>query len=203
MTQADNKGLRLLVDMPQLEYETVVGDGSRLRQVLVNLLSNAVKFTNSGNVIVSLLELDTIDVVGAGESEKVSCIYRITVSDTGVGIAPMALNSLFDPFVQEDASTTRRFGGTGLGLAISKEIAEAMGGRIQVSSIQVIGSEFTLDIPLAANKKATSLKLAPDKSKQSIALLSGDDAIIEILEKMLTSIGGRPLVCNDKADLIR
>lgn len=211
MTQADNKGLRLLIDMPQLEYETVVGDGSRLRQVLVNLLSNAVKFTSSGNVTVTVLELDAseagmglaIDDDKSRVLEAETCFYRITVSDTGLGIAPKALNSLFDPFVQEDASTTRRFGGTGLGLAISKEIVGAMGGRIQVTSIQGKGSEFTLDIPLGKKTAGTRLTLSPSKSKRSIALLSDDTAVLEILEKMLPSLGGRPLVCNDKKDLIR
>ena len=201
MTQADNKGLKLLLDMPQLTYESVVGDGSRLRQVLVNLLSNAVKFTNQGHVMIEVQQLGQQDSSDCA-SDGAPCLYRLTVKDTGVGIAETALHSLFDPFVQEDASTTRRFGGTGLGLAISKEIVEAMGGVIRVTSIQGKGSEFTLDIPLASDQVATEYRLSVTQADQKIALLSDDSPTLDILEKMLLGMGGRPLRCRDKEDLI-
>lgn len=204
MTQADNKGLKLLLDMPQIPQETVIGDGSRLRQVLVNLLSNAVKFTANGNVTVSVSVLTgpPPGLVTDDQIEEDVNYYRLSVKDSGVGIAAKALASLFDPFVQEDASTTRRFGGTGLGLAISKEIVQAMGGIINVTSEQGRGSEFTLDIPLRADKTGTALKLTKVRLDQKIALLSDDLQNLLILERMITDLGGHPLRCRDRDDLL-
>ena len=122
-------------DVPRL----VLTDGSRLRQVALNLLSNAVKFTEAGTV--------ALDVRVAGRRRgRAEVVLR--VSDTGIGIPPENLDSLFDSFTQVDASTTRRFGGTGLGLAISKSLVEHMGGEVTVESTPGEGSAFTVTVPL-------------------------------------------------------
>ena len=119
---------------------TVRGDPARLRQVLLNLAGNAVKFTDRGTVVVR---------VESVEQHPGPRGLRFSVRDTGVGIAPEAHVGLFEPFIQADGTTTRKFGGTGLGLAICKELVEAMGGHISVESSLGSGStfEFTIELP--------------------------------------------------------
>jgi PAS domain S-box-containing protein len=126
----------------------IVGDESRLRQVLLNLLSNAVKFTDQGEVVV---------LVDAEESAGGSYRLELAVRDTGIGIPPDRMDRLFTSFSQVDASTTRRFGGTGLGLAISKRLVELMGGTIAVESELKQGSVFRISLPVAAADVPTKL----------------------------------------------
>jgi PAS domain S-box-containing protein len=130
---ASAKGLELLVDVDPAVPRLVRGDPTRLRQILVNLLSNAIKFTGRGEVMLAVRGRDVKD-------EAVTLDF--TVRDTGIGIPADRIQSLFDPFIQADSSTTRRFGGTGLGLSISKRLAEAMGGDIHVESRVDEGSTF-------------------------------------------------------------
>jgi CheY-like chemotaxis protein/HPt (histidine-containing phosphotransfer) domain-containing protein len=117
----------------------VKGDASRLRQILTNLLGNSIKFTESGHV-----ELKVFCTEQSSDRIRLRC----TVQDTGIGIAPAALERLFTPFTQADASTTRRFGGTGLGLSIARRFVELMGGEIGVTSTVTVGSTFWIEIPL-------------------------------------------------------
>ncbi len=139
--RAAEKGIELVVDVPETIPDRVVGDPGRVRQVLLNLLGNAVKFTERGEVALR------VRVVEQGEGEAA---LRFEVRDTGVGISAAALDHLFDAFSQEDASTTRRFGGTGLGLAISQRLVTGMGGTIEVASVQGEGATFgfTLRLPV-------------------------------------------------------
>ena len=118
----------------------VSGDAGRLRQVLLNLASNAIKFTDHGKVVMS---------AGLESRDAAAVLVRWEVSDTGIGIDPNDRERLFQPFSQGDASTTRRFGGTGLGLAISRQLVEAMGGTIGVSSEPGFGSVFWFSVPLS------------------------------------------------------
>ncbi|MGE0483814.1 MAG: ATP-binding protein [Gammaproteobacteria bacterium] len=134
------KGLDLDIGLATDLPRWVLGDATRLRQVLINLVGNAVKFTAHGGVTLSA---EVVALPGPGER------VRISVTDTGIGIAPEALENLFQPFTQADSSTTRRYGGTGLGLAISQRIAAAMGGTLEVSSTPGAGSRFHLEWPLA------------------------------------------------------
>jgi PAS domain S-box-containing protein len=135
--------------------EWLSGDPARLRQVLFNLVGNAVKFTAGGRVHVG------IGSVGSPETPTLA----ISVSDTGIGIDADKLESIFHPFAQADASTTRRYGGTGLGLAISRQLVELMGGRISAESLPGKGSRFSVSIPLVACAK-------PQESTPPV--LSGD-----------------------------
>jgi PAS domain S-box-containing protein len=137
--QADVKSVDLIVHYGADAPTMFEGDGDRLRQVLMNLVGNAVKFTDDGHVLVS------VDVAPGGAGDRV---VRVAVSDTGIGIAPHKLQSLFEKFTQADTSTTRRYGGTGLGLAISKSLTELMGGRIEAVSNEGEGSTFTVVMPL-------------------------------------------------------
>jgi two-component system, sensor histidine kinase and response regulator len=133
--------LIFIVDIDPAVPAQVVGDSTRLRQVLMNLLGNAVKFTSKGEVEVSV-------VVHERTAEGVT--LTIAVRDTGVGIAPDAMERLFKPFSQADASIARQYGGTGLGLAISARIVQLMGGRIGVDSTLGFGSTFRLELTLRA-----------------------------------------------------
>jgi PAS domain S-box-containing protein len=137
--KASEKGLDLLVDYAVTAPTRFVGDATRVRQVVTNLAGNAVKFTSSGHIVLS------VDCTSPGGSNGQ---LRLTVKDTGIGIPPAKLGSLFEKFAQGDASTTRRYGGTGLGLAISKRLVELMGGAIAVASREGEGSTFSFSLPL-------------------------------------------------------
>jgi PAS domain S-box-containing protein len=132
-TRAGEKGLDLAYMVDANVPSAVVGDVTRLRQVLVNLLSNAVKFTETGEVVVSV----TSRAVAAGQDE-----LHFSVRDTGIGIPADRMHRLFQSFSQVDASTTRRYGGTGLGLVISRRLCELMGGTLWVESTVGVGSTF-------------------------------------------------------------
>ena len=141
--QIRRKQLKLKMDFDDRLPTTVTGDPGRLRQILLNLLSNAVKFTDSGMIQVLVSDIE--------QTADNRALIRFTVTDTGIGIAPDALKTLFQSFCQADASTTRRYGGTGLGLAISKRLAELMGGSIGVESAPGTGSRFwfTVNLPIS------------------------------------------------------
>ena len=158
--QAQSKSLPLHLAFDAPPATTLVGDPMRLKQVLGNLLGNAVKFTEHGSVT---LRVRLLAVDGAATPRRL--ILRAEVEDTGLGIAPTVAASLFQPFTQADASTTRRFGGTGLGLAISKHLAELMGGHIGLQSAPGQGSLFWIELPFT---------LADDRP--AVAVASGADA---------------------------
>ncbi len=143
-TNARAKGLQLSFETSYRCPEVLLGDVTRLRQVLVNLLTNAVKFTERGSVSVSA---DARPLIGK------EIDLRIEVRDTGVGIAPEKAARIFESFSQEDASTTRKYGGTGLGLAISKRLVELMGGTIEVESTPGEGSAFRFNTRLRTTRQ--------------------------------------------------
>ncbi len=138
--QLEEKSLGLKVEIDPAAPESIISDGEKLRQILINFLSNAVKFTERGGITISLQ-------YEAGDSGGQYPI-RINVTDTGVGIEQDKHALVFEAFKQADGSTSRRFGGTGLGLTISRELANLMGGRIDVRSQPGAGSTFTLLLPL-------------------------------------------------------
>jgi signal transduction histidine kinase/DNA-binding response OmpR family regulator/HPt (histidine-containing phosphotransfer) domain-containing protein len=176
--QAAGKGLDLLVDIPGDCPWQVVGDGTRLRQVVLNLVANAIKFTAEGLVVVR--------VTGVAAEGRWS--GRLAVSDTGIGIPEGQRDRLFRSFSQVDASTTRTYGGTGLGLAISQRIARAMGGDITVDSEAGVGSTFTVTVELGLAGEAP---LAPDESLAGRRVLVVDDSPtnLRILEHQLNRFG--------------
>jgi signal transduction histidine kinase/DNA-binding response OmpR family regulator len=144
--QAVQQRLELCWDVAPDVPERVIGDVTRLRQVLVNLLGNAIKFTPRGEVMLS---------ARASRLAAGSCELEVAVRDTGIGIVPDRQEHIFESFTQADASTTRTYGGSGLGLAICRHLVERMSGRIWVESELGHGSTFSFRIPLrleAANK---------------------------------------------------
>jgi CheY-like chemotaxis protein len=135
--QAQAKGLELAAVVDEALPAAVNGDPGRMRQVLTNLIGNAIKFTHTGEVTVKLV---------ATEVTSVDTVVRVEVSDTGEGVKPDKLEAIFQPFVQADTSTSRKYGGTGLGLAISGQLVALMGGDCGASSTVGVGSTFWFTI---------------------------------------------------------
>jgi signal transduction histidine kinase/DNA-binding response OmpR family regulator len=144
VSRAQEKGLELLIYYPLSVPSQVVGDPTRVRQILINLAGNAIKFTERGHILIEVECEDKTDHNGT---------FVIKVSDTGIGIADELRESIFEQFSQADESTTRKFGGTGLGLTISKQLVEMMGGSIDVKSAVDIGSEFFIRFKLPIEKE--------------------------------------------------
>jgi signal transduction histidine kinase len=142
---AQKKQLALTAEIPD-PFPPVFSDETRVRQILLNLLCNAVKFTPSGKITV---------VLSAEKGEDGSEEVLISVQDTGIGISPKQLGSIFEPFHQEDHGSSRRYGGIGLGLSISKQLVERLGGRIWADSAVQKGSTFTFTLPLVKPKHPT------------------------------------------------
>ncbi|MDH3718800.1 MAG: ATP-binding protein, partial [Planctomycetota bacterium] len=132
--KAQEKNISLVFEIDGLIPATIHSDPSRIRQILTNLVGNAIKFTDQGGV----------RVIASAEPTNDGKNFVIKVADTGVGMSPDALQRIFNPFAQADASVTRKFGGTGLGLSICKRFAEALGGHIEVTSQPGEGSVFTV-----------------------------------------------------------
>jgi PAS domain S-box-containing protein len=149
--RAAEKNLELLVDIGADTPRNFRGDPMRLRQVLLNLLSNAIKFTGHGEVNL------TLHAAAAGGGKMA---LSFAVRDTGIGIPPNRISTLFAPFIQADSSTTRRFGGTGLGLSISKRLAETMGGTIEVESTPGQGSTFRFAVCLPQGDSMVASEVA-------------------------------------------
>lgn len=182
--QANSNGLDLNCHFDPNIPPMVMGDPTRLRQILMNLLSNAVKFTERGEV--------SLTVTPAPESGP--DFLAIKVLDTGIGMKRDALDSLFDPFCQADISTTRKYGGSGLGLTIASNLTELMGGFISVKSAPGRGSQFTVLIPLEpASDDVTQEALAKTKNKQGfddlpsmhILLVQADVANLDLIRYYL------------------
>lgn len=151
--QAHSKKIELLCNIDRDISSHVLGDPTRVKQVLTNLLGNAVKFTNEGEVIVQVEKADNQD-----QTNRI----KFSVADTGVGISDEAQAKVFESFAQADGSTTRRYGGTGLGLAISKELIEGMNGIMGVASELGKGSVFwfELDLPSVTEDNADQIDYA-------------------------------------------
>jgi signal transduction histidine kinase/CheY-like chemotaxis protein len=177
---AEAKNLAFAIDVAEEARGWWRGDADRLRQILGNLLSNAVKFTPQGSVAAR------IDLSDAGG-------LKLVVTDTGVGIAPEKLPTLFEKFTQADNSATRRFGGTGLGLAICRELTQMMGGSIDVESREGHGSTFTVELPLGRGRPAALQASEPASADDDgdLRILAAEDNPTnqQVLGAVLGSLG--------------
>jgi signal transduction histidine kinase/CheY-like chemotaxis protein len=186
-TRASDKGLELLYDVAEDVPDVVVGDPTRLRQIVLNLVGNSIKFTDAGEVALR------VQVISATES---AATLRFDVADTGIGIPEDKQRTIFDAFSQADGSTTRRYGGTGLGLTICARLVSLMGGTIQVESAPGRGSRFTFTLTLGrAAAPAQQTSLTPS-ALHGLPVLAVDDceANLAILRKMLAA-GGMGVRC--------
>ncbi|MCG8492122.1 MAG: ATP-binding protein, partial [Sneathiellales bacterium] len=169
---ASEKDLDLsLAKLPPLKGD-IVGDPVRIRQVVWNLVSNAIKFTEKGSVNISL------DL----EEQEGQQDYILKVRDTGAGIAPDRLKDIFDPFIQEDNTITRKFGGTGLGLSIVKKLIEMMGGEINIESQVGKGTEFSVRLPLVYSQTVSKAKKeqASARHRKGARILVAEDNFVNI-----------------------
>ncbi len=193
--QAVAKGVEIIARYdPQLP-PSLVGDGGRLRQILMNLAGNAVKFTSSGHV---LLSVERLGAAGSPAAVGSPVELRVSVEDTGIGIPADRVGGIFEEFTQVDASTTRRYGGTGLGLAISKHLVDRMGGTLRVESELGRGSVFRFDLTLPASETQGSEEATGRSFSGQRALVVDDHPVNRvILREQLVGWGLRCDVVED------
>ncbi len=177
---AEEKGLELLFALPPGLPTALVGDPSRLGQVLLNLSNNAVKFTERGEVTVAVTET-------ARDGQRVT--LRFEVRDTGIGLAPEARVRLFQPFTQADASTSRQYGGTGLGLAICRHLVERMGGEIGVDSEPGRGSCFHFSVPFGLQPEAAPAPQDAGLHGMRVLIVDDHPAARELLRTLAAAFG--------------
>ena len=191
-TLATARGLALHFEIDDGLRGAVTGDALRVRQIVTNFITNAIKFTDVGQVRIHARRLDADRV-------------RIEISDTGPGIAPEALGTLFKPFTQGDQSTTRRFGGTGLGLSICRELATLMGGQVGVESQVGQGSHFWAMLPLPAGgapQPAVPTAVAGSLSGARVLMVEDNAVNMMIAVAMLESWGVAVMQANDGRDAV-
>ncbi|MFM2580918.1 response regulator [Vibrio fortis] len=184
--KAKEQKIALNVNISPNTPSRVMIDDHRLRQVLMNFMSNAVKFTTEGAVTLSIDTLSDVNSINqstpnAKESHTHSVKVRFSVQDTGIGIDEKQQKQIFEPFAQEDDSTTRQFGGTGLGLAISTQLVELMGGKIQLDSVKGKGSCFYFDLELPVDLDASK----PSTVTSNIILVSNNQHLTQRIEQDL------------------
>jgi CheY-like chemotaxis protein/anti-sigma regulatory factor (Ser/Thr protein kinase) len=178
--------LEIASDVDERLPEKVVGDATRLRQVLLNLAGNAIKFTEAGGVSI-------VVEPGIWPDEAV-----IRVRDTGIGIAAEEQERIFLEFVQADEGPARKFGGTGLGLAISQRIVERMGGRITVESAAGAGSTFSFTVPLAAAPDIDSAFSPPDLAGMAVLIVGAGAMETSLLAQRLGRWGAKTCIVTDE-----
>ena len=200
--RAQSKSIYLQWSFDQAIAGGVIGDPTRLKQVLANLLSNAIKFTEKGGVTVAF----TADAVSTA-----GFTLQMKVSDTGIGIAPDIVPRLFEKFVQADASTTRQFGGSGLGLSIIKAMVEKMGGTVSVSSKLGEGTEFSVRVPLQIDQALPSTSDTEDHADStlhiptSLRLLCAEDDMVnrQFLQVLLEELGVTAVFVENGLEAVR
>jgi signal transduction histidine kinase/ActR/RegA family two-component response regulator len=202
MVPAQAKGLALRFELAPETPVEVTADPVRLRQILLNLLANAIKFTDSGEVVLKAAP-DTSEHAPEG-----SVRLHFSVRDTGIGIAQDAVQRLFRPFEQADASTSRRFGGTGLGLAISARLVKTMRGRIWVESVPAKGSTFHFSVPLAipalvpVEESPASVPEAATVRPMAILVAEDNPVNQKVIKVMLERMGHRVVLAANGNEVI-
>mgnify|MGYP006278756365 CR=1 FL=1 len=190
--EARKKGVELITAYDEELPADLMGDPTRLKQVLNNLVSNAVKFTENGEVV---LRAETLKV-----TEK-SARVRFSVSDTGIGISEARKEAIFESFTQEDMSTTRKYGGTGLGLSISRQLVEMMEGQLRVQSQVGQGSVFSFEVPFERSvyHGAEAVPFNPKLAGMRVLIVDDNQTNREIYSQMCAGWGYRSTMVDDGA----
>jgi PAS domain S-box-containing protein len=198
---ANDKGIALVLEGPDDLPAHLVGDLTRIRQILVNLLSNAIKFTARGSVRLSVM---------AQRRAGNRVMLRLAVIDTGIGIEQGVAGRLFTPFTQADTSTTRRFGGTGLGLSIVKQLVDLMRGEFGVESTPGLGSEFWVVLPLGIASEAAVPPLAAEQgatmerrlSRMRVLVVDDSPVNLEVCQHILEREGAQVGTARDGREAV-
>ncbi|MGB7347422.1 MAG: response regulator [Pirellulaceae bacterium] len=201
--RAAEKNLELACRVAPTLPDCWLGDGGRLRQVLINLVANGIKFTESGEVTIDVSPVDPDAPLDSMSQEPIQ--LRFEVKDTGMGIPLEKQASVMEAFTQADASTTRRFGGTGLGLAISRQLVELMGGQLTIDSQENVGTSFRFTIPLAVGQRDS------DENDMRLQRLAGLEVLIvddnatnrRILDEILHAWNLRPTLAADGEEALK
>ncbi len=189
MAKASAAGIEVVIDIGADVPTRVVGDPTRLRQVLANLVGNAVKFTARGEVVIEVRRV-------GGDARTPS--LRFSVCDTGAGIAAEKIDSIFEAFRQADTTTTRRYGGTGLGLSISRRLVELMGGNLMVTSTEGVGSTFTFTLPMPiADATERSASPTPRLADSKILIVDDNATNRRAMRSVLETAGSTVLDVQD------
>ena len=183
--RAYQKGLELICDIDPHVPAGVVGDLTRIQQVLTNLVGNALKFTERGHILVTVRE---------DARTESSTKLHFSVTDTGIGIPPEQHHAIFEAFRQADGSTTRRFGGTGLGLTISATLAQLMGGRLWVESEPGAGSTFHFTVALDVTNAPEARRADPELPHVNLLIVDDNDVNRRILAEQVRRWGMRATV---------
>jgi PAS domain S-box-containing protein len=192
--QAQEKGLELILDTTQIKHTQVKGDSGRIRQVLTNIVSNAIKFTQQGEIIIK---------VAIERSLSHGLTLNCLIQDTGIGIPPNKLASLFDSFSQVDASTTRKYGGTGLGLAIVKKLCQLMSGDISVKSQDGNGSIFSFHLQLKEGKSTVRTLPCVNFGELDVLIVDDNQTNREVLQSQLDIWGANVTEAHGGPDALR
>ncbi|MFQ5708923.1 MAG: response regulator [bacterium] len=199
--RASARDLELLCYVAPSLPTCVVGDSTRLRQILVNLVGNAIKFTERGEITI---EVEPAEATVAQEGSGQTVALHFKVCDTGIGLTREQQRKIFDKFTQADSSTTRRFGGTGLGLSISKSLVEMMGGKMWVESAPGQGStfQFVLTLPIGKAQPVRRHYAYPDFSKITLLVVDDNQTNRLILQKTLSAWGFQVLQAASGAEAL-
>ncbi len=204
--QVRDKGLEFDVEITPGTPESVIADPTRLRQIMLNLLGNATKFTHAGKISLRVHATD----IGPENAQ-----LRISVQDTGIGIAPDQLKKVFDKFTQADNSTTRKYGGTGLGLSICQQLAQLMGGDVGVESTPDVGSTFWVEVPVHLSSTQAAVGAQYEQPQpvvknevvdaSGLNILLAEDNMInqKVAEKILQKLGCHADIANDGQEAVQ
>ena len=196
------KNLKLDTYIPADVPDTLIGDQLRLKQILLNFLSNAIKFTEAGRI--------TLAAALVGQAGAIATI-RIGVTDSGIGISQEVIGKIFEPFSQADSSMTRKYGGTGLGLTICRQLAELMGGRVEVASTERVGSSFFVEIPFLVksllpepqNRRRSDAAVPAWDGKPLRVLVADDEEInLRIVTRILEMTGSTVVTASNGLEAV-
>jgi CheY-like chemotaxis protein len=213
LPKAREKGISVDFKVELPPGKLLVGDPTRLRQTFLNFLSNAVKFTNTGNVRLSATVGKPNRADGGFDATGCESTVEMlfAVSDTGIGMTPEQIATIFEPFAQADSTTTRQYGGTGLGLTIARSMIELMGGDLNVESAPGLGSTFrfnlafgTTDIPVAdtAFGQGTEAKIEKPTFDGEVLVCEDNSMNQQVIHEHLTRVGLHTVICSNGAEAV-
>jgi len=191
--KAQEKGIEVILDLKDVDVMFIRADSERIRQILNNLVSNAIKFTDKGFILIKV-RLEK----GEGDDAR---LY-MSVKDSGIGIPQNKIEKLFDSFSQVDASTTRKYGGTGLGLAIVKKLSTLMDGKVELHSVEGIGSEFNVDIAIKLVTNSQTVEPEVNVENKRVLILDQCNLCATTLKKQLEFWGMNVIIENNSQKLL-